>query len=115
MDDIMDVLGLHVGIGDVIEGEKRIGECIFDLEIVMMSTGKIEAQGVIDEFTEGKMEVKENEKTFIISGVISRGEKAYATSFTCVTYPYMYPKFNVVNAQEIINNLMPVEESEKEG
>jgi len=113
MDDIMDVLGLHVGIGDVMDGEKRIGECIFDLEIVMMPTGKIEAQGVIDEFTEGKMEVND-EKTFTISGVISRGEKAYATSFTCITYPHMFPKFTVVDAQEIIKNLSPVEE-EKSG
>ncbi|MCD6480731.1 MAG: hypothetical protein J7L31_00450 [Thermoplasmata archaeon] len=113
MEDIMEVLGLHVGIGDVIEDNKRIGECIFDLEIVMMPTGKIEAQGVIDEFTEGKMELGDGEKNFIISGVISRGEKAYATTFRCTTYPYMYPKFTVVDAQEIINNLSPVEEEEE--
>ncbi len=111
MEDIKDVLGLHVGIGDVIENGERIGECIFDLEIVMMPTGKVEAQGIIDEVTDGKIEVKD-EKTFVISGVISRGEKAYATSFTCKTYPYTYPKFSVVNAQEIIDNLSPVKEKE---
>ncbi len=108
-----DLLGLHTGIGDVIENGKRIGECIFDLEIVMMPTGKIEAQGVIDEVTDGTIDFEGREVVFRISGVISRENVAHATEFTCTISPATYPKFVVVDTEELFDNLIPLEETEK--
>ncbi|RLF39632.1 MAG: hypothetical protein DRN21_03330 [Thermoplasmata archaeon] len=108
-----DLLGLHTGIGDVIENGKRIGECIFDLEIVMMPTGKIEAQGVIDEVTDGTINFEERDAVFKISGVISRENAAYATEFTCTISPTTYPKFIVVDTEELFANLAPLEETEE--
>ena len=105
-----DLLGLHTGLGDVIKNGKRIGECIFDLEIVMMPTGKIEAEGVIVEITDGKINFEGKETVFKISGVISREKRAYATQFTCKISPATYPKFVVLDAEEVFNNLQPIEE-----
>ena len=112
--DKKDLLGLHVGIGEVIENGKTLGECIFDLEIVMMPTGKIEAEGVIVEVTDGKINFEGKETTFKISGVISRENVAYATEFTCKISPVTYPKFVVTDVEELFNNLKPIEEVEIE-
>lgn len=108
-----DLLGLHTGIGDVIENGKRIGECIFDLEIVMMPTGKIEAQGVIDEVTDGTIDFEGREAIFKISGVITREHAAYATEFTCTISPATYPKFILTDTEELFANLTPLEETEE--
>ena len=105
-----DLLGLHTGLGDVIENGKRIGECIFDLETVMMPTGKIEAEGVIVEVTDGEINFEGKETIFKISGVISREKDAYATQFTCKISPSTYPKFVVLDVEELFKNLQPIEE-----
>jgi len=110
--DRSELLGLHTGIGDVIENGKRLGECIFDLEIVMMPTGKIEAEGVIVEVTDGEINFEGREAMFKISGVISRENVAYATQFTCKISPATYPKFVVIDVEELFNTLQPIEEKD---
>ncbi len=103
--DKRDFLGLYVGIGDIIENKRRIGECIFNLEIFMLPSGKIGAEGVILKITEGKVDFKGKEATFIISGIISRDHIFYITKFTCKITPSSYPKFIVPNTNEIFDNL----------
>ncbi len=101
------MLGLYAGIGDVIENGKRVGECIFNLEIVMMPSGKIEAEGVILEITDGDVNFEGREVIFKISGILSRDHTTYTTEFTCKTEPAKYPKFVVMDSEEIFQNLKP--------
>ena len=103
--DKRDLLGLYAGIGDVIENGERIGECIFNLEIVMMPSGKIEAEGMVIQITEGNINFKDKEKVFKLSGIISRDHTFYTTEFTCKISPSTYPKFIVINPDEIFENL----------
>lgn len=102
--DKKDFLGLYAGIGDVIENGKRIGECIFNLEIFMLPSGKIEAEGIIVEITEGEVNFEGRNAEFKISGIISKNHDFYATEFSCKTSPSIYPKF-VANVDELFKNL----------
>ena len=110
--DRNELLGLHSGIADVIVDDKRIGECIFDIEIIMNLTGKIEAQGVIDEVTDGKIDFSGKKFIFTLSGVIGREHTAYATEFTCEISPATYPRFVVKNIEELFSSLSEIEEPE---
>ncbi|KAA0013327.1 hypothetical protein B6U81_06585 [Thermoplasmatales archaeon ex4484_30] len=101
-----DLLGLYAGIGDVIENDKRIGECIFNLEIFMLPSGKIEAEGIIVEVTDGEINFEGKEAVFRLSGILSRDHTTYITEFTCKISPATYPKF-VVNVDELFENLKP--------
>ena len=103
--DKKDFLGLYAGIGDVIENGKRIGECIFNLEIFMLPSGKIGAEGVIVKVTEGNINFEGREATFKLSGIISRDHTFYITEFTCKISPSAYPKFVVPNVDEIFDNI----------
>ena len=102
-----DMLGLYVGIGDVFENEKRVGECIFNLEVFMLPSGKIESEGVIVEITDGKINYEGRETTFKISGILSRDHTTYTTEFKCRITPETYPKFVVEDSEEIFRNLKP--------
>ncbi|MEM1513599.1 MAG: hypothetical protein QXW78_02950 [Candidatus Thermoplasmatota archaeon] len=102
-----DMLGLYIGIGDVFENEKRIGECIFNLELVMMPSGKIEGEGVILEVTDGEINYQGKEAEFKISGILSRDHTTYTTEFKCRISPKTYPKFIVEDSEEIFRNLKP--------
>ncbi|MCD6512384.1 MAG: hypothetical protein J7K61_02115 [Thermoplasmata archaeon] len=108
--DKKEMLGLYAGIGDVIENGNRLGECIFNLEIVL--TGKIEAEGVFVKFTDGDINFAGREATFKISGIISRDHTYYMTEFTAFTNPQIYPKFIVPNPDEIFENLQEGKDSE---
>lgn len=108
--DKKDFLGLYAGIGDIIENGKRVGECIFNLEIV--TSGKIEAEGVLMKFTEGKANFSGKNAKFKLSGIISRDHTYYITEFTCITNPSIYPKFVVPEPDEIFKNLKVGSESD---
>ena len=110
--DKRDLLGLHVGIGEVIENGKVLGECIFDLEIVMMPSGKIEAEGVINEVTDGKINFEGRETQFRLSGMLNRGEHFYTTEFNCRISPATYPKFVVIDTEELFKNLREYREKD---
>ncbi len=110
-----EYLGLYAGIGDVLQGDKRLGECIFNLEIFMLPSGKIEAEGMIVEITEGDFDFKDKDATFKLSGIISRDHTFYFTEFTCKISPATYPKFIVIDVEELFNNLRePTPEERKE-
>jgi hypothetical protein len=111
--DKNDFLGLHSGIGDILEGGKPIGECIFDLEIVMMPTGRIEAEGIIVEVIEGNIDFEGKELTFVLSGLLTREDNAYFTEFSCGISPVTYPKFIVQNTEELFSNLRKVAEDDQ--
>lgn len=101
-----------MGIGEVIENGKVLGECIFDLEIVMMPSGKIEAEGVINEITDGKINFEGREAQFRLSGMLNRGERFYITEFDCKISPATYPKFVVIDTEELFKNLQEYREKD---
>ncbi len=101
------MLGLYIGIGDVFENKKRVGECIFNLEIIMMPSGKIEGEGVILGVTDGEINYEGKDATFEISGILSRDHTTYSTKFRCRINSGTYPKFIVEDSEEIFKNLKP--------
>jgi hypothetical protein len=108
-----DFFGLHTGIADVIVDGERIGECIFDIEIIMNLKGRIEAQGIIDEVTEGDIDFTGKDIEFVLSGIISREETAFFTEFTCVISPASHPRFVVKDVEELFSHLSPVKEADE--
>lgn len=108
--DRNELLGLHSGIADVIIDGARVGEFIFDIEIIINLRGKIEAQGVIDEITDGNIDFKGKEVVFTLSGIISREHAAYTTEFSCEISPASYPRFIVKNIDELFANLNEIED-----
>ena len=106
--DRNDLLGLHSGIADVIVDDKRIGECIYDLEIIVNLTGKIEAQGIIDEVTDGTIDFENKDVEFVLSGVLSREDIAYSAEFNCTISPVTYPKFIVNDIDQLFKSLSPI-------
>ncbi|KAA0002915.1 MAG: hypothetical protein DRN33_01940 [Thermoplasmata archaeon] len=105
--DIKEFPGLYIGMGDIITDGKKIGECIFNLEIIIGGVKGIEAEGAFMEFTEGAINLSEEmkEMEFRMSGVISRDHEYYVTEFGCITNVILYPKFVVKNPMEILENI----------
>jgi len=105
--DIKEFPGLYIGMGDIIADGKKIGECIFDLEIIIGGVKEIEAEGAFMEFTDGGVNLSEEMKelNFKMSGVISRDHEYYVTEFNCLTNVMLYPKFVVPNPKEILENI----------
>ncbi|MEA2054016.1 MAG: hypothetical protein U9O96_02700 [Candidatus Thermoplasmatota archaeon] len=105
--DISEFPGLYIGMGDVIADGKKIGECIFNLEIIIGSIKRMEAEGAFVEFTDGAINFSDKMKEihFKMSGVISRDHEFYVTEFSCFTNTSLYPKFIIKAPNEILDNI----------
>jgi len=113
--DISEFPGLYIGMGDIVTDDgKKIGECIFNLEIIIGGVKGLEAEGAFVEFTDGGINLspEKREVHFKMSGVISRDHEFYVTSFPCFTNALLYPKFVVKSPNEIIENITEAGEEE---
>ncbi len=105
--DVNEFPGLYIGMGDIIADGEKIGECIFNLEIIVGVVKGMEAEGAFVELTDGGITLSDDikEVNFKMSGVISRDHEFYVTEFSCFTNTLMYPKFIVKTPKEILDNI----------
>ncbi len=98
--------GLYIGMGDIVEDEEKVAECIFNLEVMLEGSDAINAEGSIVEITDGDLALeKRREIFFTLQGVISRDHEYYVTEFSCFTNTSLWPKFRIPTPMQIITNI----------
>jgi len=104
--ELSDYPGLYIGMGDIVEDEEKVAECIFNLEIMLEGPDKISAEGAIVEVTDGDLALEERREIFFtMQGVISRDHEYYVTEFPCFTNTSLWPKFMIPKPMQIIENI----------
>lgn len=98
--------GLYIGMGDVVEDEEKVAECIFNLEVMLEGADTINAEGSIVEVTDGDLDLEERREIFFtLEGIISRDHEYYVTAFPCFTNTSLWPKFMIPKPMQIIENI----------
>jgi len=104
--ELSEFPGLYIGMGDIVESDEKVAECIFNLEVMLEGPEKVSAEGSFVEITEGDLNLDERREIFFtLQGVISRDHEYYVTKFPCFTNTSLWPKFMVPKPMQIIENI----------
>ncbi len=104
--ELSEFPGLYIGMGDIVEDEEKVAECIFNLEVMLEGSGKIGAEGAFVEVTDGDLKLDERREIFFtLQCVISRDHEYYVTEFPCFTNTSLWPKFMIPKPMQIVENI----------